>query len=117
MRIEIGRGGKILGTKKVSPNGQVSGLKEYAGKEVLVILPGETGEGGPEGFATEFQNLMQDQMDLAFKQYRWLSDRYPTPYDALREFMRTASPGSAKNLQEMFDEWVERQKKWAKGAR
>ncbi len=40
MKIDIGTEGKILGTKRVSPNGQVSGLSEYAGEEVLIIYPG-----------------------------------------------------------------------------
>lgn len=115
MRIDIGRGGKILGTKKVSPNGQVSGLKDYAGREVLVILPGESGSDGPEEFASEFQQLMQDQMNLAFKQSQWLSEKYGSPYEAVREFVRTATPGAGKNLQEIFDEWVKQQKKWTKG--
>ena len=115
MRIDIGRGGKIIGTKKVSPNGQVSGLKDLAGREVLVILPGESGGEGPEEFASEFQSLMQDQMGLAFKQYNWLSDRYPTPYEAMREFVRSATPVAGKSLQEMFDDWVNSQKKRAPG--
>jgi hypothetical protein len=115
MRIDIGRGGKILGTKKVSPNGQVSGLKEYAGQEVLVILPGASGGEGPEEFAAEFQSLVQDQMNLAFKQSKWLSEKYATPFDAMREFLRSANPGAGKNFQEMFDEWVKAQKKWAQG--
>ena len=114
MRIDIGRGGKIIGTKRVSPNGQVSGLKEFSGREVLVILPGEVVEEGPESFASEFQQLVQDQMQLAFKQSKWLSDRYGSPYEAMREFMRSATPGAAagKTFQEMFDEWVRAQKKW-----
>ena len=40
MKIDIGADGKILGTKRVSANGQISGFTEYAGAEVLVILPG-----------------------------------------------------------------------------
>jgi hypothetical protein len=40
MKIDIGMEGKILGTKRVSPNGQVSGLSEYAGEEVLIVYPG-----------------------------------------------------------------------------
>ena len=115
MRIDIGRDGKILGTKKVSPNGQVSGLKEYAGQEVLVILPGKSGEDGPEEFLSEFQNLVQEQMGLAFKQYKWLSEKYGSPYEAAREFMRSATPSGTKSFEEMMGDWLKQQKKWPKG--
>ena len=43
IKIEFESGAKIVGTKRVSAKGQVSGLTEYAGKEVMIILVPEDG--------------------------------------------------------------------------
>ena len=79
MKIDIGAEGKILGTKRVSPNGQVSGLSEYAGEEVLIIYPGpreprirmQAGD-----YVHEVEKAVQNQMKVAFQQYKALKSKY-----------------------------------------
>lgn len=39
MRIDIGPQGQIVGTKRVTSEGQIAGLTEHAGKDVLVLVP------------------------------------------------------------------------------
>lgn len=39
MRIDIGPKGQIVGTKRVGPEGQIAGLADHAGKDVLVLVP------------------------------------------------------------------------------
>lgn len=39
MRIDLSPQGKVVGTRKVSENGQVNGLSDHAGKEVLILVP------------------------------------------------------------------------------
>ena len=81
MKIDIGAEGKILGTKRVSPNGQVSGLSEYAGEEVLIIYPGpreprirmQAGD-----YVHEVEKAVAGQMKVAFQQYKALKVKYRT---------------------------------------
>jgi hypothetical protein len=112
MRLDIGPGGKIVGTKRVSPNGQVSGLREYAGKEVLIVIPGETGSGFyPEDTFTEFQKLALNQMQMAFDQNKWMKDRFSNPYEAVQEFMKSVAPPNVKSFMDLMDAWMKQQKK------
>ena len=46
IKIEFESGAKVIGTKRVSAKGQVSGLTEYAGKDVMIILVPEDGTVG-----------------------------------------------------------------------
>lgn len=109
MKIDIGADGKILGTKRVSPNGQVSGLSEYAGEEVLIIYPGpreprikmETRD-----YLHEMEKAVNSQMKHAFRQYKALKGRYSDEAEASREFIKAKSPKSFKNLVETVDDWV-----------
>lgn len=109
MKIDIGTEGKILGTKRVSPNGQVSGLSEYAGEEVLIIYPGpreprirmET-----KDYVHEVEKAVQNQMKQAFRQYQALKDKYKDEADATRAFIKAKSPKSFQGLVETVDGWV-----------
>ncbi len=99
MKLDIGNG-KILGTKTVSQNGQVSGFTEYAGQEVLVILP----DGEPDvkldtrDYLRELQNAANEQMKLAFEEYKGLRKRFEGPEQATREFMEENAPRSFQDL-------------------
>lgn len=44
MRIEIGPEGQVIGTKRVNTNGQIGGLKSFAGQDLLVVQPGSRAE-------------------------------------------------------------------------
>lgn len=109
MKIDIGREGKILGTKKVSPNGQVSGLSEYAGEEVLVIYPGPSEPRirmDARDHMHEVEKAVSNQMRHAFQQYQGLKARFGDEASATREFLRTKSPQSFRGLIDNVDSWV-----------
>jgi hypothetical protein len=109
MKIDIGTEGKILGTKRVSPNGQVSGLSEYAGEEVLVIYPGPREpriQMEARDYVHEVEKAVQNQMKTAFRQYKALKDKYKDETAASREFIRAKSPQSFQGLIENVDSWV-----------
>ena len=114
MKIDIGPDGKILGTKKVSPNGQVSGLSEYAGQEVLIVLPGRE---APEvkfdlkDYTSELEAAATEHMRLAFKEYRHLKEKFATPGDAAKKFVKTLSPKTFHGLVDNADKWVKEQVK------
>ncbi|HVL47269.1 MAG TPA: hypothetical protein VM889_01790 [Candidatus Thermoplasmatota archaeon] len=107
MKIDIGNG-KILGTKKVSANGQISGFTEYAGREVLVVLP----DGEPQvrldarEYAKELQTAAHEHMKLAFIQYKDLKKRFETPDRATKEFMSKHAPETFQGLYEKVDSFV-----------
>ena len=109
MKIDIGTEGKILGTKRVSPNGQVSGLSEYAGEEVLIVYPGpreprikmET-----KDYVHEVEKAVNNQMKQAFRQYQALKGKYADETEATRAFIKAKSPKNFKNLVESVDSWV-----------
>lgn len=110
MKIDIGNG-KILGTKRVSANGQISGFTEYAGREVLVVLP----EGEPtirldaKEYARELQTAANEHMKLAFTQYKELKRRFETPERATKEFLDKHAPKSFNGLYGKVDLWAKDQ--------
>ena len=107
MKIDIGNG-KVLGTKRVSPNGQISGFTEYAGQEVLVVLPG--GETDvkltPRDLLKEIQVATNEHMKVAFHQYKDLKRRFETPEKASKEFLARHAPKSFQGLYEKVEHWV-----------
>ncbi len=111
MRLDIGADGKIIGSRRVSPNGQVSGLTEYAGREVLVILPGSS-EGGaapPWPTAEEMTRVVGEQIRQAYDRYRILQETYATPWEATRSFMQGLFGGRAPDLMAEVDRWIRNQ--------
>ncbi|MDE1821358.1 MAG: hypothetical protein KGJ23_13255 [Euryarchaeota archaeon] len=111
MRLDIGSDGKIIGTRRVSPNGQVSGLSEFAGREVLVILPGSSDApssatwGTPEGLT----QLVSEQIRQAYQRYQALQEMYATPWEATRSFMQSVLGGQPPDLLAEVDRWVKAQ--------
>jgi hypothetical protein len=118
MRLEIGPDGKIIGTRRVSPNGQVSGLTEFSGREVLVILPGASYSestspwGSPEAIA----QAVEEQMRQAYQRYQLLQKLYATPWEATRSFVRSAFGTSAPDVVAEVDRWVKEQLRTASSA-
>jgi hypothetical protein len=110
MKIDIGNG-KVLGTKRVSPNGQISGFTEYAGQEVLVILPGADTDVKltPKDLAREVQVAATEHMKVAFHQYKELKTRFETPERATKEFLNRHAPKNFQGLYEKVEGWVKEQ--------
>lgn len=110
MKIDIGNG-KVLGTKRVSPNGQISGFTEFAGQEVLVILPGTDTDVKltPKDLAKEIQVATTEHMKVAFHQYKDLKTRFETPERATKEFLNRHAPKSFQGLYENVEHWVKEQ--------
>ncbi len=111
MKLEIGPDGKIIGTRRVSPNGQVSGLTEFSGREVLVILPGagSTDSSSPWGSPEAIAQAVEEQVRQAYQRYELLQKLYATPWEATRSFVRSAFGGSAPDLVAEVDRWVKDQ--------
>jgi uncharacterized protein YeaO (DUF488 family) len=109
MKIELETGAKIVGTKRVSAKGQVSGLTEYAGKEVMVILV-PTGKvalkTNVELLYHELQKAAEEHMELAFKQSKHLQDVFGTPQAAVKLFFDRYTPDSVKKVQSDMDKWL-----------
>lgn len=110
MKIDIGNG-KILGTKRVSQNGQISGFTEYAGREVLVVLP----EGEPsvkldaKEYVKEMQVAANEQMKLLFGRYKDLKKKFETPERAAKQFMETRAPKNFAGMYEKMEGWAKEQ--------
>ncbi|HET6403489.1 MAG TPA: hypothetical protein VFH78_02485 [Candidatus Thermoplasmatota archaeon] len=110
MKIDIGNG-KVLGTKRVSPNGQISGFTEYAGQEVLVVLPGSDTDVklGAKDLVREVQIATNEHMKVAFHQYKELKQRFETPERATKEFLQKHAPKNFQGLFEQVEGWVKEQ--------
>jgi hypothetical protein len=112
MKIDIGPNGKILGTKRVSSNGQISGFTEYAGLDVLVILPGsETPviRRGARDVVAEVETVVQEQMRLAFREYESFKHKFPTPEQAAEKFLELTNPRRLTGIVEKADQWIKDQ--------
>mgnify|MGYP005854207169 CR=1 FL=1 len=108
MKIDIGPGGKVVGTRKVDEKGRITGLDDYAGEEVLVVLPSGKSEVDiqPEDFLSEVQKTMNEHLTLAFKQYRQLKDSYVAPNDAILNFWKSLTPKSMHSVVDQFNKWT-----------
>lgn len=112
MKIDIGPDGKILGTKRVSANGQISGFTEYAGAEVLVILPGGSlpiVRRDTRDVLEEMERVVEDRMRLAFQEYKNLRRRFSSPQQAAQSFLRNVSPEGLRGLVDRADHWLRQQ--------
>jgi hypothetical protein len=111
MRIDIGPGGKIVGTRRVSPNGQVSGLSEFSGQEVLVILPGgtESETASPWASPEAVARVVEAQVRQAYQQYELLRELYGSPWEATQSFVRSAFGSTWPDLTAEVDRWVKDQ--------
>ncbi len=108
MKIDIGNG-KILGTKRVSANGQISGFTEFSGREVLVVLP----EGEPQvrldtrEYVKELQVAANEYMKVAFDRYKGdLKPKFRTPEAATKDFVDKYAPERFQGLYDKLDNWV-----------
>ena len=109
MKIEFESGAKIVGTKRVSAKGQVSGLTEYAGKEVMIILVPKEGSAikpTVEYFYHELQKAAEEHMEMAFKQSKQLGEVFSTPEDAVKQFFEKYTPESVQKLREDMEDWL-----------
>lgn len=116
MKIDIGSEGKILGTKRVSPNGQVSGLSEFAGEEVLIVYPGPREPRirmEAKDYVHEVEKAVHGQMRTAFRQYQGLKGKYQDETEATRAFIKERSPKTFQGLIDNVDQWVADQVKKA----
>jgi uncharacterized protein YeaO (DUF488 family) len=110
VKIEFEPGAKIVGTKRVSAKGQVSGLTEYAGKEVMIILVPKDGKAikpTQEYLYHELQKAAEEHMDLAFKNYKNLSGVFGSREAALKQFFEKYTPESVQKMRESMEEWLE----------
>ncbi len=118
MRLDLGPDGKIIGTRRVSPNGQVSGLSEYAGREVLVIIPGSSETSSPPWPTPEsVTQLVSEQIREAYQRYQALQEMYSTPWEATRSFMQSVMGGQVPDMLAQVDRWVKSQVQDAKPGR
>lgn len=120
MKIEIGPDGRILGTKRVSPNGQVSGFTEYAGLDVLVILPGGSTpvvRRDAKDLLREAEALVNEQMQVAFSRYNQLRERYGSPEKAAKSFLKKNASKNFRGLVAKADQWVRDQLAHEEGPR
>ncbi len=110
MKIDIGKG-KILGTKEVSSNGQISGFTEYAGREVLVVLPEDDTDIEPDAreMVEEIKHATQAHMKVAFDEYEQVKERFRGPTEATRAFLDDHAPRTFKGLYDQVEDWVQEQ--------
>jgi len=110
VKIDIGNG-KILGTKEVSSNGQISGFTEYAGREVLVVLPEEDTNVEPDArrVVEEVKLASREHMAHAFEEYEDAKKRFSGPGEATREFLDDHAPRSFQGLYDRIEGWLQDQ--------
>jgi hypothetical protein len=86
MNINVGSEARVVGTKRVSPQGSVAGLREWAGQDVLVVVPSRT---------PRFSRTPDDLLAWASKRAREAGRRALAEYHAFREeHLRSSVPGS-----------------------
>jgi len=109
IKIEFEPGAKIVGTKRVSAKGQVSGLTEYAGKEVMIVLVPKEGKAIKptyEYLYHELEKAAEEHMKLAFKNQKKLTEIFGTPDAAVKQFFEKYTPESVQEMVNGMEEWL-----------
>lgn len=84
MRIDLSPKGQVVGTRKVLENGQVHGLSEHAGKEVLIVVP----NGRPvvkntmTDYVHEWQKIAERNAKRAAKEFQAFQKKVPRTREA-----------------------------------
>ncbi len=108
MKIDVGTQARVVGTKKVSPKGTVAGLAEFAGRDVLVVVPSQT----PRYVTTASDLLTQARTEVrrqgkaALKGYRTLRLRYLRQQTPVAGRLLGVSPERARPTIKKADAWV-----------
>lgn len=108
----------IVKSKKVNEEGHITGLKAYAGREVLLIprfgvsdLPnGERVEKAlakPRAIFGEFTKYVREHTDLSAKQYREFADRHGDPAAKARAYAKALSPEEFKARAKELEAFVQ----------
>ena len=110
MKIEFESGAKIVGTKRVSAKGQVSGLTEFAGKEVMIVLVPDEGPAVKttmEYLYHELHKAAEEHMKVAFKNSQELREVFGSPEAAVKQFLEKHTPESVQKMRSDMDKWVQ----------
>lgn len=110
MKIDIGPGGRILKRVKVEDSGQITGLDEFAGQEVVVVKSDgdvEVSHSG-EDWVNVIQKLFTEHTKLAWKQYKSLRTSYLTT-DQTKNFLKSLTPKTYHKAIDDVDNWVRQQ--------
>ncbi len=110
MKIEFEPGAKIVGTKRVSAKGQVSGLTEFAGKDVMIILVPKEGPAikpTHEYLYHELQKAAEEHMKIAFKNTQNLSKIFGTPDAAVKQYFEKYTPDTVQEMISGMEKWLE----------
>jgi hypothetical protein len=79
MRIDLTPQGKVVGTRKVSENGQVTGLSEHAGQDVLILVPNGTPvvRNTMADYVHEWQRIAERNAKRAAKEWQSFQKKVP----------------------------------------
>lgn len=93
MRIELGPEGQVIGTKRVNANGQIAGLKSFAGQDLLVVRPGSR---------AEYRLTMRDRLHQA---RTLLAEQARATREEAEHLAKTLR--SEGGLQKVYEDYVE----------
>lgn len=93
MKIDVGPRARIVGTKKVSSEGSVHGLRDVAGKNVLIVVPSQT----PRVVATTRDLWVDAQANLKTQAKRAVGELR----QLRREFEKRSAPATRTLLAQL----------------
>lgn len=112
MRIDIGPQGQIVGTKRVGAEGQIAGLSDHAGKDVLVLVPDGRASFhfGIQDYLLDLRKTAQRNVKKARAEIKRIEGRLPqwSRLDAARARLESLKPA---NVQALVEKQVRRVRK------
>lgn len=108
MKIQVGKKARILGTKKVSPEGRVDGLRDVAGKNVLIVVPSVTPRVAHdlEDYFDDAQNMLRQQAQVALRGVKTLRHQLERGLTPATQAVVDAAPRRYRPLVRKADQWV-----------
>lgn len=108
MKINVGPEARVVGNKRVQPNGTVGGLRELAGREVFIVVPTTTPRVSPTGadVVHEVREELVKNGQRALREFRALRRRYLAHEVPGTRRLVGAAPAELRPAIRKADRWV-----------
>lgn len=108
MKINVGSQARVVGTKKVNAQGSVAGLREFAGQDVLIVVPSETPR-----YSTTATDLLEQARSravttgrMALKEFQSFRQRHLRTQVTGTARVLEVAPPKARPVIRKADAWV-----------
>lgn len=108
VKINVGSEARVVGTKRVTPQGVVVGLREFAGKDVLIVVPSAMPRysNTPADLASRARRRAREAGRKALREYHEFRERHLASRVPGSAVLLAWAPASIRPRIRRADAWV-----------